>query len=215
MSYICEFCGLRPENCGCSNESELEKPVIQRPYGLIDAPSPADFFSLLVEMESESKYDTPPSTPKNGINLLPPPKLERQTNRPSEQDLQQLEGDLFPEVQLIADADLSEFEIETNHYCETCLDFICDCERTQEDKDQLAREAYEIARDCGTYEYDRFCRDFPDEIYDELIKCPTCEEMIDPNDQNGMCYSCFTAEQRLYPDDIAMDLRYNNDRNSF
>lgn len=210
MSYICEFCGLRPENCGCSIESELEKPVIQRPYGLIDAPSPGAFFSLLVEMESE--YD---STPIIANNLLPIPKLERQTNRPSEQDLQHLDCDLFPEVQLIADADLSEFEIQSNHYCETCLNFICDCERTQEDKDQLAREAYEIARDCDTYEYYKFCRDFPDEIYDELIKCPTCEEMIDTNDQNGMCYSCFTTEQRLYPDDIAMDLRYNSDYDTF
>ena len=79
MSYICEFCSLRPENCACSIdlteprlETELavadnmmaaENPVIQRPYGLVDAPSPADFFSLLVEMErQESKYDTPPSS---------------------------------------------------------------------------------------------------------------------------------------------------------
>jgi hypothetical protein len=52
---------------------------------------------------------------------------------------------------------------------------------------------------------------------EELIKCPTCEEMINSYEPYGMCYSCFMAEQRLYPDDIAMDLRYNSDidRDSF
>jgi hypothetical protein len=74
--------------------------------------------------------------------------------------------------------------------------------------DQYARENYIMARDCGTYEYERFCRDFPDE--DPLVKCPTCEEMIYCDDQHGMCYTCFDIEQKLYPDDIPMELRYNN-----
>jgi len=161
MSYICEFCGLRPENCGCSIESELENHVLQRPYGLIDAPSPSAFFSLLVEMESETNCD---STPIITNNLLPIPKLERQSNRPSEQDLENIAGHSFPEEPLIFD-DLSEFEIKN-------------------------------------------CRDFPDE--DPLVKCPTCEEMIYWDDKHGMCYTCFDIEQKLYPDDIPMELRYNN-----
>ena len=77
------------------------------------------------------------------------------------------------------------------------------------ERDQVAKEAYEMARDCGTYDYDKFSRDFPDEE-DPLVKCPTCEEMIYIDDQLGMCYSCFDIEQKLYPDDIPMELRYNN-----
>lgn len=83
-------------------------------------------------------------------------------------------------------------------------------------KDQLAREAYRMARDCGTYDYYRFSRDFPDddqdyEDYDEQqVKCPTCEEMIYVDNKHGMCYTCFDIEQKLYPDDIPMELRYNN-----
>ena len=234
MSYICEFCGIRPENCGCSIdlteprlESELvvadnimatENPAIQRSYGLVDAPSPSDFFSLLIKLEESEKYDTPPSTPKSAINLPPPPKLERQTNRPldlcvSDQDLKELNVELFTEELFTGetattDADVSDID---SQYCENCYGFICDFNQENEcfSPDQLAREAYEFARDCGTYDYYRFCRDFPDE--EELIKCPTCEEMIHPDDQNGMCYACFALEQRLYPDDIAMDLRYNSD----
>ena len=249
MSYICEYCGLRPECCACSadlieprlvpelavadNIMAAANPIVQRPYGLLDAPSPADFFSLLVEMESDSKYDTPPSTPKSGINLPPPPKLVRQTNRLPEQDFA---DELFP---LIPDAEsvIEPFKI--------CQESDCDCQRTRvcwtpscenmvvngmcydcimahhrqkeqlvreaEDKrkDQLAREAYEFAREHGTYEYYRFARDFLEEV-EELINCPTCEEMIYPDDQNGMCYACFMAEQRLYPDDISMDLRFRD-----
>ena len=74
--------------------------------------------------------------------------------------------------------------------------------------EEYARENYMMARDCGTYEYERFCRDFPDE--DPLEKCPTCEEMIYSDDKYGMCYTCFDIEQKLYPDDIPMELRYNN-----
>ena len=264
MSYICEFCSLRPENCGCSIdlteprlESELvvadnimavENPVIQQPYGLVDAPSPADFFSLLVKLEDEAKYDTPPSTPICVIKLPPPPKLERQTNRPldlflTEDDLKDIQSELFPEEPLITDGELSEFVIQS---CQTCHEFDCDCERTQvcwnphcgnmvangmcyecvmahhkqkeqlvreaeeKRKHQLAREAYEFAREHGTYEYYRFARDFSEDIEDELITCPTCEEMIYPDDEKGMCYTCFMLEQRLYPDDIAMDLRFRD-----
>lgn len=78
-----------------------------------------------------------------------------------------------------------------------------------EKKDKEAREAYRIARDCGTYEYYRFNRDFPQDE-EQLVKCPTCEEMIYSDEQNGMCYSCFKNEQKLYPDDIPMELRYRD-----
>jgi hypothetical protein len=76
-----------------------------------------------------------------------------------------------------------------------------------EEKDKEAREAYNMARDCGSYDYYKFIRYFPEE---ELVKCPTCEEMIYCDEQNGMCYTCFKNEQKLYPDDIPMELRYRN-----
>ena len=78
-----------------------------------------------------------------------------------------------------------------------------------EKKDKAAREAYTRARDCGSYEYYQFIRDFPEDE-EELVKCPTCEEMIYSDEQNGMCYTCFKNEQKLYPDDIPMELRYRN-----
>ena len=116
MSYICEFCGLRPENCGCPIdlteprlESELvfadnimavENPNIKKSYGLFDAPSPDAFFSLLSELENESKYDTPPSTPISINNLFPvPKKLERQSSPPPKEELKDIAVDLFTEKQ--------------------------------------------------------------------------------------------------------------------
>lgn len=78
-----------------------------------------------------------------------------------------------------------------------------------EKKDKDAREAYRMARDCGTYDYYKFIRDFPEDEA-ELVKCPTCEEMIYIDEERGMCYSCFIIEQKLYPDDISMELRYRN-----
>ena len=82
-------------------------------------------------------------------------------------------------------------------------------DRLYERKIEAAKEAYRMARDCGTYDYYRFARDFPDEL-DEQVKCPTCEEMIYIDNKHGMCYTCFDIEQKLYPDDIPMELRYNN-----
>jgi len=78
-----------------------------------------------------------------------------------------------------------------------------------EKKDKAAREAYNMDRYLGTYEYYQFIRDFPEDEA-ELVKCPTCEEMIYSDEQNGMCYDCFKNEQNLYPDDIPMELRYRN-----
>jgi hypothetical protein len=82
-----------------------------------------------------------------------------------------------------------------------------------EKKDKEAREAYNMARDCGSYDYYKFIRYFPEEEEEEeeeLVKCPTCEEMIYSDEQLGMCYDCFKNEQKLYPDDIPMELRYRN-----
>ena len=82
-----------------------------------------------------------------------------------------------------------------------------------EKKDKAAREAYNMARDCGSYDYYKFIRYFPEEEEEdeeELVKCPTCEEMIYSDEQLGMCYTCFKNEEKLYPDDIPMELRYRN-----
>ncbi len=86
MSYICEFCGVRPEKCNCfvhltepSMESELavannmmtlENTNIQKPYGLVDAPSATAFFSLLVELENQ----------ETDVELGPEPKWMMQCN---------------------------------------------------------------------------------------------------------------------------------------
>ena len=78
-----------------------------------------------------------------------------------------------------------------------------------EQKDKEAKEAYTRARDCGSYDYYKFIHYFPEEE-EELVKCPTCEEMIYSDEQIGMCYTCFKNEQKLYPDDIPMELRYRN-----
>ena len=86
---------------------------------------------------------------------------------------------------------------------------LSEMDRLNERKIEAAKEAYRMARDCGTYDYYRFARDFPDEL-DEQVKCPTCEEMIYVDNKNGMCYTCFDIEQKLYPDDIPMELRYYN-----
>ena len=85
-------------------------------------------------------------------------------------------------------------------------------DRLYERKIEASKEAYRLARELGTYDYYRFARDFPDELdeLDEQVKCPTCEEMIYTDDNRGMCYTCFDIEQKLYPDDIPMELRYKN-----
>ena len=101
MSYICEFCGLRPENCVCSadlteprletelavadNMMAIENSNIQKPYGLLDAPSASKFFSLLSELEKQEE----------DIELGPQPKFMRQTNAPA--------GINFPDEPLICD----------------------------------------------------------------------------------------------------------------
>ena len=60
MSYICEFCGIRPENCTCSLEAiddmiKAKAKAVEEHLscGLLDAPSASAFFSLLVDLEKE------------------------------------------------------------------------------------------------------------------------------------------------------------------
>ena len=89
MSYICEFCGSRPECCACSidlTEPRLETELAvadnmmavenPKPYGLLNAPSASAFFSLLTELEEE----------EDQIDLGPVPQLTRNNNNIPEQD---------------------------------------------------------------------------------------------------------------------------------
>jgi hypothetical protein len=209
MSYICEFCGLRPESCACSvdvTEPRLETELTvadnimavenQKPYGLLDAPCPSDFFSLLVELEKEKdeleigplpKFTRQTNMPP-GINFpdeplicdgpilttpikiklegLPIPKLERQTNMPpgisfSDEDLQEITIDLFPQ---------EDDELPAIDYCETCCNFLCECDKM-------------VSCQCGALYH-----------MDEPYKmCFTCE----------MAQRCQDSiDQELYPDDI-------------
>ena len=207
MSYICDFCCLRPDNCGCSVdlteprlESELvvadnimavENPVIQKSYGLLDAPSPADFFSLLVELEEQEKEDfelgplpkfmrqpnnqeqdeplicdgpMPSTPPKLKLEIPSIPKLERQTNMPPGiqiEDLKDLNVELFPE---------EDDELPNIEYCENCSDFSCEC--------------------------------------DKMVPCD-CGKMYHIDEPYGMCFDCEmdyrrqdSIDQANYPDDI-------------
>lgn len=210
MSYICEFCGLRPECCACSvdlteprlvtelavedNIMAAENTANPRPYGLLDAPSPSAFFSLLVELEEQENQldlgplpqlirhnnipeqdeqlicDEPmPTTPTKLVHLDPPiPVLERQNNiHPQVEDLDDIAVELFPE---------QNDEIPIIEYCEACWNFICDCDKM-------------VFCDCGALYH-------IDEPY-------------------GMCFQCEMdmrkqdlIDQQRYPDDIPE--RYNS-----
>jgi hypothetical protein len=217
MSYICENCGLRPENCICSSditeprlEVELsvadnimavENPIIQAQYGLIDAPSPVEFFSLLGELEKKEVYDSFPSTPIIEKDFLPIPKLERQTIRPrelftSQNNLNDVRTELFPEP-LIPDVNFSDFYFGCPY--------------------QLAKEKYELDKACWNSAYDDFCSDLP-----ENEPCYDCGKKFLPNSSYNICNECAAKmmeqdliDKLLYLDDIAMELRYDSDRYSF
>lgn len=213
MSYICEFCSFRPENCACSadiTEPRLENELtvadnimaVQRPYGLLDAPSPADFFSLLVELEKEEKYDSP-TLANNDLLIIP--KLERQTNRPhelvlSEEELKSVSTSLFPEEKLIPDANFYQVSQEQQPINYISLD-------------QLSRETYSFEPDYCSYDYYNVSQDY----HEDHIKCSFCEQMIDSSEQEqyGMCYFCFMTEQIFDTDDIQIELPYNSDKDSF
>jgi hypothetical protein len=168
----------------------------QKPYGLLDAPSPLDFFSLLVELESQEQdvelgplpkfmretnmppginfSDEPlicdgpiPTTPiKIKLEALPIPKLERQTNMPP--------GICF------SDEDLQEItidlfpqeddELPNIEYCDTCGDFSCECDKM-------------IYCDCGAFYY-------IDEPYKMCFDCEMAQRRQD------------SIDQYHYPDDI-------------
>jgi hypothetical protein len=204
MSYICQFCGLRPECCACSidlTEPRLEPELAvadnmmaienPKPYGLLNAPSASAFFSLLVQLEQQEDQldlgplpqltrdnnipeqeeplicDGPmPTTPIKLINLTPTiPKLERQTNMPQEfqiedKDLQDLAIQLFPE----------EDEIQYPVYCETCQEYLCECDKM-------------VPCDCGALYH----------IDEPYGMCAECEMAYRRQD---------SIDQELYPDDI-------------
>jgi hypothetical protein len=211
MSYICENCVLRPENCICSSDIteprlELELSVADnimavensKPYGLLNAPSPSSFFSLLLELEEQEnkldlgtlpeltrhnnnipEHDEPLicdgpmlTTPIKSINLTPPiPKLERHAN--ISQEIQIEDKDL---QDLVVELFPEEDEIQYPLYCETCSDFYCEC--------------------------------------DKMVPCD-CGALYHINEPYGMCAECEMAyrrqdsiDQELYPDDIRE--RYNS-----
>jgi hypothetical protein len=228
---LCKICLKNIENCQCPidiTEPRLEvelaiadnimavgNPSIQQSCEIIDAKSPSDSFSLLMEMEEREKYGT--LIKNNVYNDDSIPKLQRQfTNiNLNEEDVEDIIPDdsiCLPVLErqytttfteddikeaLIADANFSQciddydddFVFETIDNCEECQEFICIC--------------------------------------DNLIKCtiPNCNNYYYSNyaePSYEMCYSCEMNERRqelidelLYPDDIPMELRYNSDRNSF
>ena len=94
-----------------------------------------------------------------------------------------------------------------NNNMNDCSTLLSENDGWNEKKNKEAREAYTRAHPCESYNY-YIRRVFPEE--EELVKCPTCEEMIYSDEQNGMCYTCFKNEEKLYPDDIPMELRYKN-----
>jgi hypothetical protein len=74
----------------------VENPNIQKPYGLLDAPSASQFFSLLVELEKQEE----------DFEIGPPPKFMRQTNMPP--------GIIFPDEDLLFDGPMLETPIKLN-----------------------------------------------------------------------------------------------------
>ena len=209
MSYICEFCGVKPENCICPvdlTEPRLETELAvadnmmavenQKPYDLINAPSAFEFFSLLVELEKQenddelgpqpkwTRYPDEPTTPTKSSEVFPPiPKLERQTNMP--------EGLKLP------DEDLNDLNVELFpeyiHYSKS-------------------PEYKELSRKLGNAScYEDFCSTILEmkDFYDYTSHCD-CGTLYDVRyEKHGMCHKCDMAERRQdsidqerYPDDI-------------
>jgi hypothetical protein len=246
MSYICEFCGVRPENCGCSvdlTEPRLETELavadnimavenlnIQKPYGLLDAPSASAFFSLLVELEKqetdaelgpEPKWmkqsnnqmcrGTIPTTPKKSNDVFPPiPKLERQTNMPegmkiSHEDLQDLEVNLFPEY---IHYPRSQEYIKLSDKLNNVGSYEEFCDVINKMKDLYDLEASLQKKDeLPCIEYCETCCNFSCEC-DKMVPCE-CGALYHIDEPYKMCFNCEMADRRQesidqerYPDDI-------------
>jgi hypothetical protein len=242
MSYICEFCGVRPENCGCCVdlteprlESELavadnvmavENSNIQKPYGLLDAPSASEFFSLLSKLEEQEDKELGPepkwmsqiNTPELRKTFPPIPKLERQTNMParmvvSNEDLNDLSVKLFPEDEAYLEylkkpqspeyLKLSERLGNVGSYQEFC------------DIMNKMKELYDLETSLSTYDHDELpcieycetCCDFSCKC-DKMVPCE-CGALYHIDEPYQMCCNCEMAERKQesidrqrYPDDI-------------
>ena len=137
-----------------------------------------------LDEEREREFVLSQSNAKD-LSLLTIPKLVRQTNRPQDFYMSSSEEPL-----------ISNADIQTLHYCETCSDFICDCKRTQicwnphcgnmvvngmcydcimehhRQKEQLIKEAQDIEdqerrKETNEAIYDYVCENSSDDSYTE------------------------------------------------
>jgi hypothetical protein len=207
MSY-CEFCSNMSNKCTCSIdlteprlESELtvadnimasENPHVESSNKNIRILSPDNSVSLLKEIENVEDYKTP--KPINIIDeTLYIPKLERKSNKPEElcireEYLNEVSLELFPEEELIPDANFEDYIIHVNE-CDTCREFVCICDTLIQCPMPGCNNKYNFNNSHPSYEmcFDCEMKERKQELIDEL----------------------------LYPDDIPMELRYNSDRDSF
>lgn len=191
MSY-CEFCSNISNECVCpidlieprleteltiaDNVMAAENPVIQRTHGLLDS------FSRFEEIENIEEYKTPKSIIVTD-ELLCIPRLERKTNRLSEQDLNEIKINLFSEeeeqqqpIQLIPDVDLQEVEdiIINMEVCDGCHEFICIC---------------------------------------AIIQCtmPGCSNQYNLNDTDSSYEMCFQCEMKERKETLIYDINHPDD----
>lgn len=237
MSYVCEFCGLRPESCACSvdlTEPRLETELAvadnimavenQKPCGLLYAPSPSDFFSLLTELETQQE----------DIELGPPPKFMRQTNMPPGINFPDdepfifdgpiqatpikpiLEGPPIPKLERqtnmppgmkFSDEDLKEIAVELfpeeDAYIEyikqpQSLEYLSLSEKLSNVgcyDDETSVVKEDVAKDELPYiEYCETCCDFSCEC-DKMVPCE-CGKLYHIDEPYGMCFDCEMAYRR-------------------
>jgi len=216
MSYICEFCGLRPECCACSvdlteprlvpelavadNIMAVENP---KPYGLLNAPSASAFFSLLVELEEDYKDKN------EDFELGPPPKWMRQTNNQllveEERPLIYDEPPIYDEPMLTTPTTPIKADQSVPHIPK--LERQTNMPPEIEDDDLLDLAIELFPEDQYVIEYCENCCDFSCEC-DKMVTCE-CGKMYHIDEPYGMCFDCEMAQRRqesidqeLYPDDI-------------
>jgi hypothetical protein len=207
MSYICEFCGLRPECCACSADLTEPRLVTElaiadnimavenpRPYGLLNAPSASAFFSLLTELEEQEEQ----------LDLGPLPKFVRQTNMPP--------GINFLDEPLICDEPIPTTPIKANQIAlpipklERLTNIPPGIHIEDDDLKDLAVDLF--PEDEIQYpEYCETCQDYSC-VCDKMVPCD-CGALYHIDEPYGMCFECEMAyrrqesiDQELYPDDI-------------
>ena len=209
----------------------VENSNIQKPYGLLDAPSASDFFSLLNQLEQQEDKELGPepkwmrhnNTPELNHVFPPIPKLERQTNMPQEmkishEDLEDLSVNLFPEEEAHFQylkgphsreyLRLSDELFNAGSYEKFCSTLI-------EMKDLYDVEAplptdplpTDHDSELPCIEYCETCCDFSCEC-DKMVSC-VCGDLYHIDEPYQMCGNCEMAERRQdsidqerYPDDI-------------